>query len=117
MAKAIVIRPPPGGGISFGNTGDHPSHKLSKSKSESGPYMKLSESMSKTVYVIGIVLLWLVAGIGVVWWAFTTFAVFEVQWAVLVTAVFLIVVLFASLVLSRMWRWIWLSSNPRESDD
>ena len=79
--------------------------------------MKSSESMSKTVYVIGIVLLWLVAGIGVVWWTFTTFAVFEVQWAVLVTAVFLIVVLFASLVLSRMWRWIWLSSIPREGDD
>ncbi len=83
----------------------------------SGSYMKSSESMSKTIYVIGIVLLWLVAGIGVVWWTFTTFAVFEVQWAVLVTAVFLIVVLFASLVLSRMWRWIWLSSNIRESDD
>ncbi len=83
----------------------------------SGSYMKSSESMSKTIYVIGIVLLWLVAGIGVVWWTFTTFAVFEVQWAVLVTAVFLIVVLFASLVLSRMWHWIWLSSNIRESDD
>ncbi len=79
--------------------------------------MKSSESMSKTVYVIGIVLLWLVAGIGVVWWTFTTFAVFEVQWAVLVSAVFLLAVLFASLVLSRMWRWIWLSSNTRESDD
>ncbi len=79
--------------------------------------MKSSESMSKTIYVIGIVLLWLVAGIGVVWWTFTTFAVFEVQWAGLVAAVFLIVVLFASLVLSRMWRWIWLSSNIRESDD
>jgi hypothetical protein len=73
--------------------------------------------MSKAVYVIGIVLLWLVAGIGVVWWTFTTFAIFEVQWAVLVAAVFFIVVLFVSLVLSRMWRWIWLSSNPRESDD
>ena len=83
----------------------------------SGSYMKSSESMSKTVYVIGIVLLWLVAGIGVVWWTFTTFAVFEVQWAVLVSAVFLLPVLFASLVLSRMWRWIWLSSSTRESDD
>ena len=83
----------------------------------SGSYMKSSESMSKTVYVIGIVLLWLVAGIGVVWWTFTTFAVFEVQWAVLVSAVFLLAVLFASLVLSRMWRWIWFSSNTRESDD
>ncbi len=83
----------------------------------SGSYMKSSESMSKTVYVIGIVLLWLVAGIGVVWWTFTTFAVFEVQWAVLVSAVFLLAVLFASLVLGRMWRWIWLSSIPRECDD
>jgi len=83
----------------------------------SGSYMKSSESMSKTVYVIGIVLLWLVAGIGVVWWTFTTFAVFEVQWAVLVSAVFLLAVLFASLVLGRMWRWIWLSSIPREGDD
>ena len=79
--------------------------------------MKSSESMSKTVYVIGIVLLWLVAGTGIVWWTLSTFAVFEVQWALLVTAVFLIAVLFASLVLSRMWRWIWLSSNSRESDD
>ncbi len=79
--------------------------------------MKSSESISKTVYVIGIVLLWLVASIGVVWWTFTTFAVFEVQWAVLVSAVFLLAVLFASLVLSRMWRWIWFSSNTRESDD
>ncbi len=83
----------------------------------SGSYLKSSESMSKTVYVIGIVLLWLVAGIGVVWWVFTAFTVFEVQWAVLVTGVFLIVVLFALLVLSRMWRWIWLSSNTGESDD
>ena len=83
----------------------------------SGSYMKSSESMSRTVYVIGIVLLWLVAGIGVVWWTFTTFAVFEVQWAVLVSAVFLLAVLFASLVLGRMWRWIWLSSIPREGDD
>ncbi len=79
--------------------------------------MKSSESMSRIVYVIGIVLLWLVAGRGVVWWTFTAFTVFEVQWAVLVTAVFLIAVLFVSLVLSRMWRWIWFSSNTRESDD
>ena len=79
--------------------------------------MKPSESMSKVVYVTGIVLLWLVAGIGVLWWTFTAFTVFEVQWAVLVTVVFLIAVLFASLVLSRMWRWIWLSSNLGESDD
>ena len=79
--------------------------------------MKSSRSMSKVVYVIGIVLLWLVAGIGVVWWTFTTFAIFEAQWAMLVTAVFLMVVLFTSLVLSRMWRWIWISSIRRESDD
>ncbi len=79
--------------------------------------MKPPESMSKNVYVIGIVLLWSAAGIGVVWWTFTTFAIFEVQWAALISAVFLIAVLFASLVLSRMWRWIWLSSNTRESDD
>ncbi len=73
--------------------------------------------MAKFVYVIGIVLLWLVAGLGVVWWSFSMFALFEVQWAVLTTAVFLIAVLFASMVLSRMWRWIWLSSNSRENDD
>jgi membrane protein YdbS with pleckstrin-like domain len=79
--------------------------------------MKSFSTMSKVVYVIGIVLLWLVAGIGVVWWTFTTFAIFEAQWAMLVTAVFLIVVLFTSLVLIRMWRWIWLSSNTREIDD
>ncbi len=79
--------------------------------------MKPSESMSKNVYVIGIVLLWSAAGIGVVWWTFRAFVIFEVQWAVLVSAVFLLAVLFASLVLSRMWRWIWLSSNTRESDD
>ena len=78
--------------------------------------MTSSESMSKNIYVIGIVLLWLVAGIGVVWWTFATFAAFEVQWAALVSAVFLIAVLFASLILTRMWRWIWLSSMPRESD-
>ncbi len=83
----------------------------------SGPYLKSSESMSKNIYVIGIVLLWLVAGIGVVWWSFTTFAIFEVQWAALASAVFLIAVLFALLALIRMWRWIWLSSNTRESDD
>ncbi len=82
----------------------------------SGPYMTSSESMSKNIYVIGIVLLWLVAGIGVVWWTFTTFAIFEVQLAALASAVFLIAVLFASLILSRMWRLIWHSSMPRESD-
>ena len=78
--------------------------------------MTSSESMSKNIYVIGIVLLWLVAGIGVVWWTFATFASFEVQWAALMSAVFLIAVLFASLILTRMWRWIWLSSMRRESD-
>ena len=78
--------------------------------------MTSSESMSKNIYVIGIVLLWLVAGIGVVWWSFTTFAIFEVQWAALASAVFLIAVLFALLALIRMWRWIWLSSNSGESD-
>jgi hypothetical protein len=51
--------------------------------------MTSSESMSKNIYVIGIVLLWLVAGIAV---------------------------LFALLALIRMWRWIWLSSNSGESD-
>ena len=68
--------------------------------------MTSSESMSKNIYVIGIVLLWLVAGIGVVWWSFITFAIFEVQWAALASAVFLIAVLFALLALIRMWRWI-----------
>ena len=82
-----------------------------------GSYMKSFSTMSKVVYVIGIVLLWLVVGIGVVWWIFSTFAVFEIQWAMLVTAVFLIAILFASLVLNRMWRWIWFSSNTRESDN
>ncbi len=79
--------------------------------------MKPSSTISKFVYVIGIVVLWLVAGTGIVWWTLSTFAVFEVQWALLVTAVFLIAALFASMVLSRMWRWIWLSSNSRENDD
>ena len=79
--------------------------------------MKLSSTKSKIIYVIGIVLLWMVAGIGVAWWAFTTFAVFEVQWAVLITAVFLIAVLFTSIVLSRMWRWIWFSSSSKDRED
>ena len=79
--------------------------------------MKLSSTKSKIIYVIGIVLLWMVAGIGAVWWTFTTFAVFEVQWAVLITAVFLIAVLFTSIVLSRMWRWIWLSSSSKDGED
>ena len=83
----------------------------------SSPYIKSSSTISKFVYIIGIVLLWLVAGTGIVWWTLSTFAVFEFQWALLVTAVFLIAALFASMVLSRMWRWIWLSSNSRENDD
>ncbi len=73
--------------------------------------------MANFVYVIGIVLLWLVAGLGVVWWALTMWAVFEVQLAALITAVFLIVVVIVSISLSWMWRWMWLSSNTRESDD
>ena len=32
MARAIVSRPPPGGGISFGNTSDYPSYKRSLRK-------------------------------------------------------------------------------------
>ena len=79
--------------------------------------MKLSSTMAKFVYVIGLVLLWLVAGLGVVWWGLSMWAVFEVQWAALITAVFLIVVLILAIALNRIWRWIWLSSNTRESDD
>jgi hypothetical protein len=73
--------------------------------------------VSKSIYIVGIMLLWSAAGIGAVWWTVTTFAVFEVQWAVLVSAVFLLTVLFASFVLTRMWHWIWLSSNAGEGDD
>ena len=73
--------------------------------------------MAKFVYVIGLVLLWLVAGLGVVWWGLSMWAVFEVQWAALITAVFLIVVLIVAIALNRIWRWIWLSSNTGESDD
>ncbi len=82
-----------------------------------GSYMKVSSTMVKFVYVTGNVLLWLVAGIGVVWWTFSMFAFFEVQWAVLTAVVFLMVVVIVSIVLSRIWRWMWLSSNTRESDD
>ncbi len=88
-----------------------------KGRSLRGSCMKLSSTKSKIIYVIGIVLLWMVAGIGVAWWAFTTFAVFEVQWAVLITAVFLIAVLFTSIVLSRMWRWIWFLSSSKDRED
>ena len=73
--------------------------------------------MAKFACVIGIMLIWLVAGVGVVWWSFSMFALFEVQWAALPTAVFLMVVVILSIVLSRVWRWIWLSSNTGESDD
>ncbi len=79
--------------------------------------MKLSSTVVKLAYVIGIVLIWLVAGVGVVWWALSTWALFEVQLAAPITAVSLIVVLIVSVALSRMWRWMWLSSNTRESDD
>ena len=82
-----------------------------------GSSMKLSSTKVKFVYVIGIVLLWLVAGLAAVWWATSMWAVFEVQWAAPLTAGLLIVVLIVSIALNRIWRWIWLSSNTRESDD
>ena len=79
--------------------------------------MTLPSTAARFVYVIGIVLIWLLAGLAVVWWALSMWDLFEVHWAALLTAAFLIVALITSIVLSRIWRWIWLSSNTRESDD
>ena len=79
--------------------------------------MKLSSTIAKFVYVIGIVLIWLLAGLAVVWWALSVWDLFAVHWAALLTAGFFLVGLSVAIALNWMWRWIWFPSNTRERDD
>ncbi len=71
--------------------------------------------MPKLVYYIGSALLWLLTVSAITWWVLTAIQVYEIQWAVLACAVFLIPVLFAAYVSQRIWKWLWVSSNTRKA--
>ena len=71
--------------------------------------------MPKLVYLIGSGLLWFLTASGAVWWVTTAFQIYDIQWALLACAVFLIPVLFAAYVLQRIWTWLWITANTRRS--
>ena len=71
--------------------------------------------MPKLVYYIGSALLWLLTASGITWWVLTAIQVYEIEWAVLACAVFLIPVLFAAYVSQRIWNWLWVSSNTSKA--
>ena len=71
--------------------------------------------MPKFVYIMGLVLLWLVTGSGLIWWAHTAFRVYEIEWAVLACVVISIPALFTAFGFHRAWRWCSNWSNTRKA--
>ncbi len=71
--------------------------------------------MRKFIYVTSVVLLWLAAGGGAIWWALTAFEIYEAEWAMLMCLAFLIPEMIVTFVLHRVWRSIWVRSRGRES--